>query len=84
MFGGVAFMIHGNMCAGVVREDLMLRVGPGNYQQLLSLPHAREMDFTGKPMKGFIYVAPDGLSFDRSLKEWLAAAHSFVSSLAPK
>ena len=56
MFGGLAFMVSGNMCCGVVGKELMARVGPEQYEQALKEPYAREMDFTGKPMKGFVYV----------------------------
>lgn len=58
MFGGLAFLLNGNMCCGVVRNDLMVRVGPDDYEQSLQRAHARAMDFTGKPMKGFVYVSP--------------------------
>ena len=57
MFGGLAFMLHGNMCVGVTNDDLMVRVGPEQHAELLALPHARPMDFTGRPMKGFVFVA---------------------------
>ena len=58
MFGGLAFLLNGNMCCGVVRDDLMVRVGPDDYDQSLKRAHARPMDFTGKPMKGFVDVSP--------------------------
>jgi|GEM_PF-5100992 len=60
MFGGIAFLVSGNMAVGVVGEELMVRVGPDAYQATLELPHARQMDFTGKPMKGFVYVGAEG------------------------
>ena len=55
MFGGLCFLVNGNMCCGVVRDELMVRVGPDAYDESLSLPHARKMDITGRPMKGFVY-----------------------------
>ena len=61
MFGGIAFMVSGHMCCGVATEDLMVRVGPDRYAEALAHPHAREMDFTRKPLKGYVYVAPAGL-----------------------
>ncbi|MEK7833638.1 MAG: TfoX/Sxy family protein, partial [Acidobacteriota bacterium] len=61
MFGGLAFMVNGNMSCGVVGEDLMVRVGPEAYESALAEPDAREMDFTGRPMKGMIYVTADGI-----------------------
>ena len=84
MFGGLAFMVDGHMCVGVVRGDLMVRVGPEQHQQALGKPHARTMDFTGRPMKGFVYVAPDGVASDRDLEAWLDLGLRFVASLPPK
>ncbi len=84
MFGGIAFMVSGNMCCGVVKDTLMLRVGAENYESLLSLPHAREMDFTGKSMKGMIYVDPEGLETEEELKTWVERALEFVLSLPAK
>ena len=84
MFGGIAFMVTGNMCCGVVKDTLMLRVGAENYESLLSLPHAREMDFTGKSMKGMIYVDPEGLKTEEELKTWVDRALEFVLSLPAK
>jgi len=84
MFGGIAFMHAGNMCVGVVNDTLMARVGPGQYQDALKLPYARKMDFTGKPLKGFIYVAPKGFETDEQLEEWIKCCEKFTSSLPPK
>ncbi len=53
MFGGIAFMIRGHMSVGIVKDDLMVRVGPETYDNLVRQPHSRPMDFTGRPMKGF-------------------------------
>ena len=84
MFGGIAFMLNGNMCAGVAGKNLMLRVGPEKYPELLKQPHAMVMDFTGKVMTGYIYVEPAGLTSDRKLEEWLNHALDFVRSLPGK
>ena len=84
MFGGIAFMVNGNMCCGVVKDTLMLRVGTENYEALLSRPHAREMDFTGKSMKGMIYVDPEGLKSEEELKTWVKRALEFVLTLPVK
>lgn len=84
MFGGLAFMVSGHMCCGIVDETLMARVGPDQYAKALKQPHAREMDFTGKPMKGFIYVDPDGYEADKDLKRWVHLCQRFVDSLPPK
>ena len=84
MFGGLAFMIRGNMCCGVVGEDLMVRVGPEAYEQALALPFARPMDFTGRPLTGFVYVGPDGCSEDGDLAGWVKRALAFARSLPAK
>ena len=84
MFGGLCFMLGGNMDCGVVGEELMLRVGPQAYAACLALPHAREMDFTGRSMKGFVYVGVEGLEDDADLADWLARGVAFAASLPPK
>lgn len=60
MMGGIAFMINNKMCVGIIKEDLMARVGKFYYQEALSQPHARPVDFTGKPRKGYVFVGPEG------------------------
>lgn len=84
MFGGLAFMVGGNMCVGVVDEDLMARVGPDAYDESLEEPDAREMDFTGRPMRGLIYVAARSIEEDARLGFWLARALAFAGSLPAK
>lgn len=84
MFGGIAFMLAGNMCCGVVRDTLMLRVGPEQYEEALGRPHVREMDFTGKPMKGMIYVDAAGIAEEDLLQEWLTWGVRFAESLPAK
>jgi TfoX/Sxy family transcriptional regulator of competence genes len=84
MFGGVAFMLSGNMLCGVVKDSLMLRVGKDAAKELLEKPHARPMDFTGKPMQAMIYVEPEGCSTDRQLSAWIEHAIAFVETLPPK
>ena len=84
MFGGLAFMLRGHMCCGIVGDTLMVRVGANNYAAVLERPHAREMDFTGKPMKGFVYVAPAGFESDTDLQQWVALCEEFVALLPPK
>lgn len=84
MFGGLCFMISNHMCCGIVEGRLMARVGPEAHEQCLVKTHARKMDFTGKPMKGMIYVDPEGLSTDKELKEWISICLEFVESLPPK
>ena len=84
MFGGLAFMVSGNMCCGVLGGDLMARVGPGQYASVLRLPHARPMDFTGKPLKGFVYVGHEGIASDHELTVWVERCLEFAGSLPPK
>ena len=84
MFGGIAFMVYGNMCVGIVGRDLMVRLGPDEYERALQEPFVRPMDFTGKPLKGFIYVDADGIEKDKQLEAWLDRARAFVSTLPPK
>lgn len=84
MFGGLAFMVQGNMCVGVIGEDLMLRVGKARYEVLLARPFARQMDFTGKPMAGYLFLAPDGYAEDEELISWVDEALDFVLSLPAK
>ncbi len=84
MFGGIAFMLAGNMCCGVANDDLMARVGPAKYEQALSQPYAREMDFTGKPLTGFVYVSPKGIESANDLEFWIAWCTDFVESLPAK
>ena len=84
MFGGIAFLLRGNMCCGVMGDRLMLRVGSKEYESALSRPHARKMDFTGRPLKGFVYVDPPGFASDVDLRTWTARATGFVLSLPAK
>jgi hypothetical protein len=84
MFGGLAFMLNGNMFAGIIGEDLMVRVGPEAYAGLLKEPFAKEMDFTGRPMKGFIVVGPEGFDSDEDLAAWIGRGIGFAESLPDK
>ncbi len=84
MFGGLAFLLDGNMCVGVTAEELMVRVGPEAHARLLEEPHARPMDFTGRPMKGFVYVESEGFESDEDLRRWVERGIEFAVSLPPK
>jgi len=84
MFGGLCYMIGGNMCAGIVGSELMVRVGPDGWQDALGRPHAREMDFTGRSMRGMVYVDDQGVAEDCALAKWLSLGVDFASSLPPK
>ena len=84
MFGGLCFMLAGNMCCGIVGETLMTRVGQEQYVDALKREHAREMDFTGKALKGMIYVDPVGVAEDQDLEDWVQLCLNFTQSLPPK
>ena len=84
MFGGLSFLLNGNMAVGVIKDDMVVRADPEQYDALLELPHACPMDFTGRPMKGWIYVAPDGLAEDADLRAWIGRGVAYASSLPPK
>lgn len=84
MFGGLCYMVAGHMCCGIAGERLMARVGPEQYQHCLALPQVEAMDFTGKPLRGFVYVLPEALVEDAELKAWVARCEAFVRTLAPK
>jgi hypothetical protein len=84
MFGGLCFLLGGNMCVGVVRDELMVRTGPDAYEALLELPHARKMDFTGRPMRGLLFVGADGVLADRELAGWVSHGTSYAKSLPAK
>jgi TfoX/Sxy family transcriptional regulator of competence genes len=84
MFGGVAFLLAGKMFVGIVKDDLMVRVGPDHYDDSLKRAHVRPMDFTGKPMVGYVFVAPDGVEEDAELERWIRLAASFVATLPKK
>jgi uncharacterized damage-inducible protein DinB/TfoX/Sxy family transcriptional regulator of competence genes len=84
MFGGLAIMVNGHMCCGLVGKDLVVRVAVYEYEEGLSQPHARPMDFTGRPMLGFIYVDPAGFSSDAQLRAWIRRGLHFVLSLPAK
>ena len=84
MFGGLCFTLNGHMCCGIVGDTLMLRLGEDRATASLKKPHTREMDFTGRPLKGMIYVDPKGIARANALGAWVRAASEFVRTLPPK
>lgn len=84
MFGGLAFLLDGKMFVGIVGGALMARVGPERHQDALAQPNVREMDFTGRPMKGYVYIDPPGLAEDRDLAAWVLWCASYVATLPEK
>jgi TfoX/Sxy family transcriptional regulator of competence genes len=79
MFGGLAFLLDGKMFVGIAHDELMVRVGPGHHEEALAQPHVRPMDFTGRPMKGYVFVAPAGLRSDDALAGWVERGRAFVA-----
>lgn len=82
MFGGLAFLQGGKVFCGVLKDDLMVRVGPEAYEPTLREPHVRPMDFTGRPMKGYVFVGPDGCRTEASVAAWIERGAGFVVTLA--
>lgn len=84
MFGGMAFMLRGHMFVGILDDSLMARVGPENYEKALAKSGVREMDFTGKPMRGYVFVGPEALRTEAQLKRWVDVCVDFVRTLPSK
>ena len=84
MFGGVGFMLQGNMACGVNGDDLIVRVGPEQYEDALAAPHTRPFDMTGRPMKGWVYVNAEGYETDDGLQAWVQTGVAYAQSLPAK
>lgn len=84
MFGGVGFMLHGNMACGVIGDSLIVRVGPDAYESSLEEPHTRVFDMTGRPMRGWVAVDSAGLSVESGLHAWIQRGIDFTIILPPK
>lgn len=84
MFGGICFLLNGNMFVGVWKEFLIARLGPEQGGEALLEPHVRKMDITGKPMKGWVMVEPEGVEEDDQLAGWVERAVKFVKTLPKK
>lgn len=84
MFGGVAFMVGGNMFVGIVKDELMVRVGPDAHDAALREARVRPMDFSGRPMKGYVYVAQEGCPSAAALALWVEKGASFAATLPAK
>jgi hypothetical protein len=84
MFGGIAFLSPDHMFVGLAGTALMARVGPVAHERALSEPHVRPMDFTGRPMKGYVFVDPPGIDNDEDLRRWVLDCLAFVRTLPPK
>ncbi|HEY6223266.1 MAG TPA: TfoX/Sxy family protein [Gemmatimonadales bacterium] len=84
MFGGIAFLLNGNMCVGVHKDELIVRLDPDATDAALARPHTRVFDLSGRPMKGWILVAPKGIATDAQLGKWIAIAAKYAGALPPK
>ncbi len=84
MFGGIGWLLNGNMCVGVYKNWLIVRVGVDAAKKVLANPHAKPMDITGKPMKGWIMIALEGVDKDRDLEKFVQVAESFMKTLPRK
>lgn len=84
MMGGLCFMVRGHICTGVTGDKLMVRVGAAGHAHALTLKHAMPMDFTGKPLKGFVFVLPAGCATQRAVDVWVRRVLAFVATLPPK
>ncbi len=84
MFGGVGFLLNGNMACGLINSDLIVRVGPAAYAEALAEPGARPFDITGRAMSGWVMVSPDGHDADHDLRAWVDRGVAFAATLPPK
>ena len=84
MMGGLCFMHRGHMCCGVTKDQLVVRVGLPPHADALAEPHVRPMDFTGRPLRGFVFVGPAGVRTSRTLERWISRGIAFVGSLPKK
>lgn len=84
MFGGLAFLLDGNMACAILGDDLVVRVGKASYRDASEQPHTRPFDFTGRPMRGWIVVAPAGTATPDALERWVLAGARTAAALPPK
>ncbi|MGE5375977.1 MAG: TfoX/Sxy family protein [Bacteroidota bacterium] len=84
MFGGVGYLLHGNMACGVIKDDLIVRVDPEQHSLLLKKPHTRPFDMSGRPMNGWLLVEADGTKTDKQLSIWIKEGIDFALTLPPK
>ena len=84
MFGGIGFLLNGNLLVGVRKDSLLVRLGPDEGEEVLRQPHVKEFDITGRPMKGWVLVGPEGVEDDEQVKGWIERAMRFVRALLAK
>lgn len=83
MMGGLTFMVNGKMCVGIINNDLMCRIDPANYETALEINGCREMDFTGRPMKGFVFVSADGIIKKKDFEYWINLSLEYNKKAKP-
>jgi len=84
MFGGICFLLFGNMVCGIIKDDLIVRIGAANYDAMLEMPHTKKFDLTGKALTGWVMVLSEALDSDEELNCWVQRAVPFVRTLPPK
>ncbi len=84
MFGGIGFLINGNMACGIHKQDMIVRLNPDDFAAALKSPGARVFNMTGRPMKGWVMVSAEGHASDGSLRQWIRKSIEFARSLPPK
>jgi TfoX/Sxy family transcriptional regulator of competence genes len=84
MFGGVGFLVHGNMACGVNKQDLILRLSEDDFEKALKQPHVRVFDMTGRPMKGWVIVSSESYKSDKALLSWIEKGFAFARTLPHK
>jgi hypothetical protein len=84
MFGGICFLLFGNMVCGIIKDDLIVRVGAANYNATLKMPNTKKFDLTGKALTGWVMVLSTALDSDEELNNWVQKAVTFVRTLPPK
>ena len=83
MMGGLTFMVNDKMCVGILKDNLMVRIDPDIYEKVLERRGCREMDFTGRPMRGFVFVDPEGTNTKKDLNNWLGLALEYNKKARP-
>jgi len=84
MFGGICFLLFGNMACGIIKDDLIVRVGAANYNSVLKMPHTKKFDLTGKPLRGWVMVLSTVMDLDEEFNDWVQKAVKFVRTLPRK
>jgi TfoX/Sxy family transcriptional regulator of competence genes len=84
LFGGIGFLVNGNMACGVNKQDLILRLSESDFESAMRQPHIRIFDMTGRPMKGWVMISAEGCKSDKALRSWIEKGIEFAKSLPPK